>query len=460
MAENHEGVDVEFKETTGQLDRDMETLCGMLNGTGGIVIFGIKNSGKIIGQEIGDKTTRMIGEALRRFEPSVEIQQKYIKLKDSEKQLIVFEAEGNNPDRPYSYDGRPYQRHDSVTSVMPHDKYSRMIMNRGGLKYKWDALPNENLKFDDLDESRIHWAIRQALELGRLKEGAYTRDPIAILEKFKVLKKGVYNNAAVLFGKDFFYYHNCIIRLARFRGIDKREFIDNQQIEGNIFDLLNEVTPFFLKHLSVTSRMEGMYRKDELEVPITALRECCANALAHMDWRKTASVGVAIYDDRIEIENAGMLPEEIPANQLTYGSRILASHTSEPPNETIARVMYYSGVIEHWGRGLSMIFEECKRVGLPQPRVTDERGVVKVIFMRPDLSGHKNGTINGTIKMLSEVENNILDIVKEHPGISRKNIIPIIWKSEATVKRALKALGEMGFVEYRGSNKTGGYFSV
>ena len=143
LAENHEGVDVEFKETTGQLDRGMETLCGMLNGAGGIIIFGIKNSGKIIGQETGDKTTRMIGEALRRFEPSMEIQPKYVKLIDSDKQLIVFEAEGNNPDRPYSYDGRPYQRHDSVTSVMPHDRYSRMIMHRGGLKYKWDTLPNE-----------------------------------------------------------------------------------------------------------------------------------------------------------------------------------------------------------------------------------------------------------------------------------------------------------------------------
>ncbi len=32
LAENHEGVDVEFKESTGQLDRGMETLCGMLNG--------------------------------------------------------------------------------------------------------------------------------------------------------------------------------------------------------------------------------------------------------------------------------------------------------------------------------------------------------------------------------------------------------------------------------------------
>ena len=395
----------------------------------------------------------------------MEIQPKYVKITDSDKKLIVFEAEGNNPDRPYSYDGRPYQRHDSVTSVMPHDRHSRMIMHRGGLRYKWDTLPNENLRFEDLDESRIHWAIRQALELGRLKDGAYTRDPIAILEKFKVLKNGVYTNAAaVLFGKDFFYYHNCIIRLARFRGKDKREFIDNQQIEGNIFDLLNEVTPFFLKHLSVTSRFEGMYRKDELEVPINALRECCANALAHMDWRRTASVGVAIYDDRIEIENPGMLPEEIPAEKLTYGSHILASHTSDPPNEIIARGMYYSGVIEHWGRGLAMIFEECNRAGLPQPTVTDEMGVVRVTFMRPNLSGHKhdpiNDPINDPIKILSEVEKLVLHIVKEHPGISRVNIAPIIDKSEATVKRALRALVGMGFVEYRGSNKTGGYFSL
>ncbi len=32
IASNNEGVDVEFKETTGQLNRGMETLCGMING--------------------------------------------------------------------------------------------------------------------------------------------------------------------------------------------------------------------------------------------------------------------------------------------------------------------------------------------------------------------------------------------------------------------------------------------
>ncbi|MGM9833582.1 MAG: helix-turn-helix domain-containing protein [Candidatus Limisoma sp.] len=40
---NFEGVDVEFKETTGQLYRGMEALCGMINGDGGIVVFGISN---------------------------------------------------------------------------------------------------------------------------------------------------------------------------------------------------------------------------------------------------------------------------------------------------------------------------------------------------------------------------------------------------------------------------------
>ena len=46
-----EGGTVEFKETTGQLERGMETLCAFLNGTGGTVLFGVTDKGKIIGQD-------------------------------------------------------------------------------------------------------------------------------------------------------------------------------------------------------------------------------------------------------------------------------------------------------------------------------------------------------------------------------------------------------------------------
>lgn len=108
-------------------------------------------------------------------------------------------------------------------------------------------------------------------------------------------------------------------------------------------------------------------------------------------------------------------------------------------------------------RGLSMIFEECNRAGLPQPKVTDERGVVKVIFMRPNLSGHKNGTINDTIK---ESEKLIYNRIVSSPGISAVALADEFNKSVRTIMRVLKHLVELNIIEYRGSKKTGGYFSL
>lgn len=162
LAENHEGVDVEFKETTGQLNRGMETLCGMINGGGGVVIFGVSNKGKIIGQEIGDKTTREIGEAINKFDPAVDIQPIYVPIDNSDKYVIVFRTDGLETDKPYMWDGKPYRRHDSVTSVMPREKFIRLHELQHGLKYKWENEVNHNLTIDDLDERLIHNVIRNA----------------------------------------------------------------------------------------------------------------------------------------------------------------------------------------------------------------------------------------------------------------------------------------------------------
>lgn len=136
IASNNEGVDVEFKETTGQLSRGMETLCGMINGRGGIVVFGVNNMGKIIGQEVSDKTTREIGDALGRFDPTIDIQPQYIPLEDSNKYLIAFYSIGLDSDKPYMWDGKAYQRHDSVTTVMPRERFLRLHEEQTGLTYK------------------------------------------------------------------------------------------------------------------------------------------------------------------------------------------------------------------------------------------------------------------------------------------------------------------------------------
>ena len=76
---------VEFKETTGQLERGMETLCAFLNGEGGTVLFGVTDKGKIIGQDVSDKTKRDIADAIRRIEPFATVEVSYTEIPDTGK---------------------------------------------------------------------------------------------------------------------------------------------------------------------------------------------------------------------------------------------------------------------------------------------------------------------------------------------------------------------------------------
>ena len=400
LAENHEGVDVEFKETTGQLNRGMETLCGMINGSGGVVVFGVSNKGKIIGQEIGDKTTREIGEAINKFDPAVDIQPIYVPVDNSDKYVIVFRTDGLETDKPYMWDGKPYRRHDSVTSVMPREKFIRLHELQHGLKYKWENEVNHNLTIDNLDEQLIHNVIQNAVRRGRLSNDALNDTAPIALSRLNLTKDGaVCNSAAVLFGKVFSDYPQCRLRLARFKGASKQYFIDNQQHEGNIFELVDAAMAFFFKHLNLSGTTHNrLYREDNLEIPYDALREAVVNAYCHMQWGyEIATVGIAIYDDCIVIENAGRFPVRISPNTLMRKEEEDRKNTSMPPNPVIANVMYLAGLIEHWGRGLSMMARQCEGAGLPAPEFYCDGTVVKITFMRPkDTVGVSNSTSNRT----------------------------------------------------------------
>ncbi len=388
IASHNEGVDVEFKETTGQLNRGMETLCGMINGSGGIVVFGVNSKGKLIGQEISDKTTRDIGDALRRFDPAIDIQPQYIPVPYSDKHLIAFCSNGMDSDKPYMWDGKPYQRHDSVTTVMPRERFLRLHEEQMGLIYKWERKVNPNLTIDSLDDDLIHRVVEGGIRRGRLSDEAKNDNTPTILNRLKLTRNGTLRNSAViLFGNDLTDYPQALLRLARFRGNDKSEFIDNRQIYANIFELASGAMDFFFKHLSLSgSTHNRIEREDELEIPYDALREAVVNSLCHRAWQQEASsIGIAIYEDRVEIENAGRFPATLFPQRLTAEEVSENNNTSLPPNPDIANVMFIGGLIEHWGRGLSMMNKKCVQVGLPKPQIIDNGYMVKVIFYR-----HKN----------------------------------------------------------------------
>ena len=85
------------------------------------------------------------------------------------------------------------------------------------------------------------------------------------------------------------------------------------------------------------SDIEGLYREEELEIPYKAMRECCTNAFCHRLYhRPGSSVGIAIYDDRVEIENSGTFPPNITMEKL------LSGHNSEPQNLSVWVIFRYT----------------------------------------------------------------------------------------------------------------------
>lgn len=373
-----ESETLEFKKSTAQIRRAMETLCGMLNGAGGKVLIGVTPEGKICGQAVSDKTLREVAEQMGRFEPPVDIRQVQIDLGDG-KEVLVLEAQPDPTRRPYVFDGRPYQRVGPTTSVMPQETYHRLLAERLDSRTRWETLQAEGYGLVDLDQEEILRTVRLGIAAGRLPESTGSDIP-DILHRLGLLKDGRLNNAAILlFGTRFLPdYPQCQLRMARFRGMDKSEFLDQRQMEGHAFSLLDEAMLFLRRHLPVAGRIvPGLFeREDEPLFPLEALREALVNAFCHRDYTITGgAVSLAIYDDRLEIWSDGTLPAGLSPADLKR------DHPSKPRNPLIAKVFYLRGIIERWGRGTQKIVELCVKAGHPEPEFGEQAGSVWVRFL-------------------------------------------------------------------------------
>ena len=165
--------------------------------------------------------------------------------------------------------------------------------------------------------------------------------------------------------------------MAHFKGVDKNEFLDNRQIHGHGFALLEEALLFLRRHLPVAGRIQpGLFeRVDEPLFPLVALREALVNAICHRDYSLAGgAVSLAIYDDRLEIWSAGTLPFGLKVEDLTR------DHQSRPRNPLIAEVFYKRGLVERWGRGTQKIVELCLAAGQPEPEFIEQAGAVGVRF--------------------------------------------------------------------------------
>ena len=473
LISNNESRTIELKKSTGELKDAMHSACAFLNTDGGVLIFGITpTSLKIVGQEVSDNTQREIANALSAFEPAVDICIEYIDIPDNPKnKVIVLKFEpfvwGHQP---YTYSGRPFYRVESTTKLMSRDMFEDRLKAAKPHLYAWERQKAEGINISDLNENRLRGAIRLGIERGRMLESTLTESTETILNKLHLLTDGVPNNAAaVLFSTNIHSYPQFKLRLARFVGNNKNEFIDNIRAEGNIFDLLDAGMSFFFKHLSQNGKIVGFERKEQLEIPAEALREALINAICHRQYEKyNLTIGISIYDDRIEIENPGMLP-----HQLTIET-IRQPHISYPYNPIIAEVLFKTTFLENWGSGVGRIIEKCKECNLQEPEWSVNGGFVTITFKRHindtnehinDTNEHINDTnelvndtnehINDTNELVNKKQQLIMQLIISDPYITQNAISQELGLSIITIKRHMKEMKDKKIIKYVGNKKSG-----
>ena len=477
---NDEHRELELKKSTGELKDAMHSACAFLNTDGGWLVFGIApTSLKIVGQQVTDSTQREIAQALSGLEPAVDLNIEYVDIPEQPGNKVIaihFESWiwGKHP---FTYHGSPYYRVESTTRPMPREMFEERLYAAKPQCFAWERQKAEGIGIDDPNQERIRGSVRLGVEHGRMMPSAIMESTETILSKMNLLTDDNFPNnaAAMLFSTNLKNYPQFRLRLARFRGTDKNAFLDNVRAEGNFFDLLDAGMTFFFKWLPQSAEIKGFIREEHLEIPAEALREALVNCLCHRQLEKyNLTPGIAIYDDRIEIENPGMLPPQLTPETIKL------PHLSYPYNPIIAETLYKTTFLENWGSGAARIIDACKLHGVAEPTWRTEGGFVIVTFKRKRNSDTQDvpqdvpqGVPQDTHNTIYQTDNDIrqgdtqddtqgdtqekLDTWIEaqlavRPKITTEELANLSGKSVKTIKRHI---AKMPHIKYIGSGYSG-----
>jgi ATP-dependent DNA helicase RecG len=238
----------------------------------------------------------------------------------------------------------------------------------------FDKAPCDNTSEADLDLGLIHEVFaKRGINIDTSKLLS-----IGILTQ-KGKKIVATNGGIILFGKpeirqQFFPFAE--IKCARFAGTTRAEFIDRLEIEGSILSAIDEVPKFIRRNTKMAGKFGAMRRQDISEYPTDGIREALINALVHANYEIAGTrFFIAIYDDKLEIQNPGIMPPGMSIDQFKAG-------VSRIRNPVIARVFGELDLIEEWGSGYKRIKEACQKEGYPEP-IWEEFGTVMRVTFYP-----------------------------------------------------------------------------
>ncbi|GJM07277.1 MAG: ATPase AAA [marine bacterium B5-7] len=382
-----ESKTLEYKRNTDSLVSILKSIIAFANTAGGTVLIGIDDDGSVVGVDEPGKIQEQLANSIaNRIKPQL-VPDMHAFFHE-EKTVIAIQVE------------------------TLHGAY--YLGDRGEEKGVYVRIGNSNhlagiemirelhrsVEIDSFDRQCCFNSTEQDLDKIRISEvfSSHTES----IEKEKLYNLGIIikskkqwvatNGGIILFGfpevrqRQFPYAE---VRCARFSGKTRAEFLDRLSLTGGILSAVDEVPNFIRRNTKMAGKFGSMVRKDIAEYPTEGIREALVNALVHANYEISGSrVFIGIYDDRLEIQNPGVMLPGMSIEQFKEG-------VSRIRNPVIARVFSALGLVEEWGSGYKRIVASCQKGGYPLPKWEEFGTALRVTFYpHPDTVqlSHKSGT--------------------------------------------------------------------
>lgn len=266
------------------------------------------------------------------------------------------------------------------------------------------------------------------------------------------------NAAVLLFAKDILrFYPNCRVRFVRYEGIEAKPGIDinitkDYSIEYPLLRIIERSKDFIgtqLREFTAMDEKTGGFLSVP-EYPEFAWLEGVVNAVTHREYAMEGSyIKVSMYDDRLEIESPGRLPNIVTVENI--------KETRYSRNPRISRVLTEFGWVRELNEGVKRIYSDMEKFFLDDPvysepgqavRLTLKNNIVMRNIRRKDKAVERVG--EEVWKELDDLERQMVVFMASNTEVSRAQLEKHTGKSLQTVANRLKNLLEKGVIKSNG----------
>ena len=423
-----------------------KSVSAFANTSGGILIFGISDDGKIIGVTDPEGDAEKISEIIKsRLDPIPEFTLRFCE--EEAKRLVVLDiCKGEETPYYYSGDGvlEAYIRVGNESVKATSTELKRLVLRGKNTSYdsQISSYKAEDYAFSKLKERYKKWTgnsfdDKDLISFGLADEQGYLTNAGALLA----------DESPVRWSRVF-----C----TRWNGINKSggmmDALDDAEYSGSIISLIENGEAFIKRNNRVMWRKTDNSREEMPEYVERSCHEALINGLAHRDYLINGSeVHIDIYDDRMEIYSPGGMPD---------GSLIQERDPLTVPstrrNPVLADVLNRLGYMERKGSGLEKIisgyefqvnYDESKK-----PKFRSDRYQFTVVMPNLNYDVPRNVPQNVPQNVSQDnMEDQIISLIQKNNKISTEKMAMILGVSSKTVKRRIKQMDQVNYIG-RGSN--------